>query len=55
MPVRDQGLVLEDDVCELLLLVFELEKKLLDVGLVRFQWLEFVTNIVGSFGVLVLL
>ena len=55
MPVRDQGLVLEDYVCELLLLVFELEKKLLDVGLVRFQWLEFVTNIVGSFGVLVLL
>ena len=55
VPVRDQRLVLEDDVCELLLLVFELEKKLLDVRLVRFQWLEFVTNIVGSFGVLVLL
>ena len=52
--MRDQRLVLEDDVCELLLLVLELEKKLLDVGLVRFQWI-YVTNIVGSFGVLVLL
>lgn len=55
MPIGDQGLVLEDDVCERLLLVLELSEELLYVGLVGFQWLELVTNIVAHFTVLLLL
>lgn len=55
MPIGDQGLVLEDDVCERLLLVLELSEELLYVGLVGFQWLELVTSIVAHFTVLLLL
>ena len=54
MSVRDQRLVLENYVCELLLLDLELGQKLFNVVLVRFQWLEFVTNIVAGLGVLIL-
>lgn len=52
--MRDQRLVLENYVCELLLLYLELGQKLFYVVLVRFQWLEFVTNIVAGLSVFVL-
>lgn len=54
-PVRDQWLILENDICKLLLLVFELCQQFLNIGLVRFQWLELVTNIVASFSVFIFL
>lgn len=50
----EQGdLILEDDIDELLLLVLELNQQFLDVGLMRSDWLELVTNIIACLRLIV--
>jgi len=40
----------EDNICKLLLLIFELLKELLNIGLMLFKRLELVAHVVACFG-----
>jgi hypothetical protein len=49
LAVELQIIVLKDDINKLLLLISKLDHELFDIGLVRFDWLELVPDVVAVF------